>query len=766
MAPPTIPLFPQSPRHPIAFFSIAPERWLLNCITAFALLIGVASSASAQTADKTLLVGSEQDYPPFSTGQTDATAGGFTVELWKAVARESGLKYTIRVRPFHEILEEFKDGKVDVLINLAQSDERRGFAEFTVPHTVVKAAIFVPDGSRGIGTETDLVGKSVIVLKADLIQSYAVAHGWTVVVVDDATAGFRLLALGQHHALVVGKLTGLTTLRALKMSGITALDVPLGIGQKFSFAVRKGDAELLGRINDGLALTRSATTYDDLREKWFAPYEDRKVNFRQVLVYLVPMGLVFLCLAVVLLVRRAAERQRAQSELRALNESLDRRVKERTAEIELQRTVLETQAVDLAKARDAAEAANLAKSTFLATMSHEIRTPMNGIVGMIEVLSHESLPAPQVEALHIISTSAFSLMHIIDDVLDFSKIEAGRMDLERAPVVLRELVGSVRDSLAARAHDKAVDLDLFIGPELPELIWGDATRLRQVLNNLLSNAVKFSAGRPQQRGRVSLRVEATPGAAQGLVFYVADNGIGIAPQSMPHLFSSFMQAESSTTRRFGGSGLGLAICQRLVALMGGSIAVISAPDDGTTFTITLPLEAVLRMVPEASADPPSVACSMPPSPRQPPRPTLRAPTVAEAREQGRLILIAEDDRINQVVILRQIELLGYAGEVASDGREALNRWRHDRFGLLLTDLHMPRLDGYELTAAIRREEAGLRRLPIVALTANALKGEARRCLALGMDDYMTKPVQLVDLKAMFDSWLPPAPAGAPGALGT
>jgi CheY-like chemotaxis protein/HPt (histidine-containing phosphotransfer) domain-containing protein len=491
------------------------------------------------------------------------------------------------------------------------------------------------------------------------------------------------------------------------------------------------------------------------------------------------------------------------------------------------------------------------------------------------VLSHEELPEHQAEALRTIRTSAFSLLRILDDVLDFSKIEAGRMDLEHAPVPLRDLVGCVCATLKPAASDKEVDLDLFIAPQVPEQVWSDATRLRQVIGNLGANAIKFSAGRPQRRGRVSIRMDVTREAQPRLLLRIADNGIGIAPPALTHLFSSFTQAETSTTRRFGGTGLGLAICERLVTLMGGTITVQSALDEGSTFTVTLPLEAVAGIKPAAGPDlkhldcivagsdldaddlrvylehagarvclvadlaeaahraigmerpvviqnaghDSPAACALqtlfaatadarhlvlvrgshlrtpmaatdvmtldanglqfaalvravavaggraPPHAPQPnledtvTPPPVRPLTVAEARAQGRLILIAEDDEVNQIVILRQMEVLGYAAEIADNGAEALRLWGTGRYALLLTDLHMPDMDGYCLAQAIRREEAqrGLpwqQRMPILALTANALRGEAMRAHAAGMDEYLTKPLQLHLFEAALRKWLP------------
>ncbi len=271
-----------------------------------------------QVQKDTLVVGSEQDYPPFATGMTDATADGFTVDLWKAVAAEAGLKYSIHVRPFHQILQEFKEGKVDVLINLAQSEERHQFADFTVPHVIIHGAIFVRKGESQIHSEDDFVGKSIIVLKADLAYDYAVSKGWEkkLVLVDTAEQGLRLLASGKNDAMLISKLAGMQTLRDLKISNIGALDVKAGFTQKFSFAVHKGDADLLARINEGLALTKPSGTFDVLYEKWFRPYEEKQATFWQVFWYLSPIILILLGFASYEFYKRRIEHNRASEQLK------------------------------------------------------------------------------------------------------------------------------------------------------------------------------------------------------------------------------------------------------------------------------------------------------------------------------------------------------------------------------------------------------------------------------------------------------------------
>ncbi len=275
-------------------------------------------SAEGKPQRKTLIIGSEQDFPPFATGMTDATAGGFTVELWRAVAVESGLDYNLRVLPFHQILEEFKQGRVDVLINLAQSDERHEIADFTVPHVIVNGAIFVRDADSNIRSEDDLAAKQVIVLNGDLAHDYALSKGWHLVPVDAAAEGMKLLASGQHDAMLLSKLTGLQTLQTLGLKNVRALKDHVGFSQKFSFAVHEGESELLGRINEGLALTKSNGTYGRLYEKWFGIYADRETGLGDFIKYIVLFSLLLLGAGGYFYYQRQQERRKAESKYRRL----------------------------------------------------------------------------------------------------------------------------------------------------------------------------------------------------------------------------------------------------------------------------------------------------------------------------------------------------------------------------------------------------------------------------------------------------------------
>ena len=529
----------------------------------------------------------------------------------------------------------------------------------------------------------------------------------------------------------------------------------------------------------------------------------------------------------------------------------------------------------LTKTRDAAEQASRAKSSFLATMSHEIRTPMNGVLGLLELLQQSQLSAEQQEMAAVIGESASSLLKIIDDILDFSKIEAGKLEVEQVPLALLTLVEGVAETLAAAARKKALAMVTFVDPDVPDLVRGDPVRLRQILFNLIGNAIKFT-----DKGQVTIETVPAPGRPGTILFKIIDTGIGLTPEGKTRLFQAFMQADDSTTRKFGGTGLGLSICKRLAENMGGDISVESEFGVGSTFTVMLPLptepaetrqkrqlDGVSVLVVEddptmrtvlarylgaegahvewvdsaeaalsrlrgrgAKVDVLVVDYKLPGidgfALRQqvaesrtlatigmvlvtayddrgqrrraleagfksyltkPVRRAvlLRAVEIALGRAdgdesaadeapvdrgapadrnlalaEGRLILVAEDNPTNQMLVRRQLERLGYAADIVVDGRQGIDAYASVPYGMVITDCHMPVMDGFELTQKIRDLEhlTGRPRVPIVALTANVLQGEAERCLAAGMDDYLGKPVRLGRLAETIQRWLPKAAA--------
>jgi signal transduction histidine kinase/CheY-like chemotaxis protein/HPt (histidine-containing phosphotransfer) domain-containing protein len=408
----------------------------------------------------------------------------------------------------------------------------------------------------------------------------------------------------------------------------------------------------------------------------------------------------------------------------------------------------------LYEAKEAAEAGNRTKSIFLATMSHEIRTPMNGVLGMLELLSLTTLDAEQRTTLEVVRESGKSLQRIIDDILDFSKIEAGKLEVRPVVASIAATVKAVSNIFSGNASSKRLDLRFRVDPTISPALLVDPMRLRQILNNFVSNALKFT-----ENGRIEIKAELL-GRADGedrVRFSVTDTGIGISEEDQARLFQPFVQAAGETTPRFGGTGLGLTICQRLAQMMGGSIGMTSKVAVGTTMTLELSL-------PIANANElPEVDPVGPPDFLRSSEMRRRAPDTASAEAEGTLALLADDHPTNRFLIVRQINLLGYAAESAENGVVALEKWKSGRFGILITDCNMPEMNGYELTRRIRELEAtsDAKRIPIIACTANALGGEAEICFAAGMDDYLAKPVELNALSKKLDQWLPIARPTAP-----
>lgn len=660
-------------------------------------------------ANPVIKVGIDNAWPPLEFVDKAGTYRGMAAEYLALIEQRLGIRFEIEKQaPWPGVVKAVEAGELDAFSLVAETPQRLKFLEFTrtylsFPYVIVtlEDAGFV-DGLEGLRNR-----------KVAVVNGYAIHDilkrnhpDLDLHLVETVDAGLEAVIVGEAYALV-GNLAVISHI--IRNGGITNLKVA---GQtpyrsNLAMAFRKDMAPVVPIINKAL-LSLTAAETDRIYDRWIRIQFDRRLDTTTLL------QVIGGSLGVILIIFMWS--RRLQKEIR----------QRKSAEARIQEALSE------------AESANRSKSEFLASMSHEIRTPMNGVLGMASnLLTSDLTPKQRIQAQSI-KESGDALLTLLNEILDLSKIEAGHVELEMLDFDLRKLIASVDTVWRPQMSARGLDFSVEISSDVPSVLISDPTRIRQILFNLVSNAAKFT-----ETGTVTITITTQHLHENRLKlrFAVADTGIGIAPDVLPKIFSLFGQADKSVTRKFGGSGLGLAISKQLSELLGGEIGVDSTPGKGSTFWF-------------------AVSCSVGD------RSALDALYQAEQTEtpetgdpaQSRRILVAEDNHINQQVIQMMLEHGGHVVDCVANGIEAVSAVLRARYDLVLMDIQMPEMDGVTATKRIRALPGDVADIPIIALTANAMKGDRERYLEAGMTGYVPKPVDITNLFATIAKYSTPVPA--------
>jgi len=646
--------------------------------------------------------------PPYNIVISGQPVTGLAVEILRESARRKGVTLSF-VRTQLQVDDAFHQGLVDLWPAATDTPARRKWLHVTEPY-LANGLVIVSKADNPVTGPEQLRKKRISLLNSRILKEF-VGRGVQdieTVEVRDRYSSLASLCKGEVDATIVEQrffeqvlLDRPADCAAVRFHALNAV----GMERMLSIVAARNAGAVAERLRDGITEMMNDGTFFKHLDRWssFTGGESRTAQHL------------------------------ASSKL------ISRLYTLALAAILVLMGLLAYQNLRLRDANRRSQAAAKAKSDFLASVSHEIRTPMNGILGMTEVVLLGPLEPEQKENMQVVRQSAESLLKIINDILDVSKAEAGKLRLELAPFDVSRLARQVWTLCYPQATAKGLKGNLQLAPDIPGRLVGDPDRLRQVLLNLLSNAIKFT-----ENGRVELSVNVASANEDTVTvrFRVQDTGVGISPNKLPKLFQKFYQADSSSTRRRGGTGLGLAISKELVQLMGGTIDVKSEVGAGSVFTVLLPLRTAVRTTTLSNESTDGFRVESP---------------HAQIR-----VLLVEDNVINQRVGLRLLERLGCAVDLAATGWEAVQMVGEEDYQLVLMDCQMPEMDGYEATSLIRQRESSGKHTLIVAMTAAAVAGDRERCMNAGMDDYLSKPVQLAELTRIieqyFAGWSKPAPA--------
>ncbi|MGM0509135.1 MAG: transporter substrate-binding domain-containing protein, partial [Fusobacteriota bacterium] len=790
-------------------------------------------------------------YPPFSFVDKNNKITGFSIELLEAVANEMGMDITFKKGYWKDIKAELRQEELDILPLVSYSEKRDEYFDFTTPYIVLHGTIFVRADNDNIKTIDDLKGKKVMVMEGDSAHEYAVKNNVTEKLISFPTYQevFRKLASGENDAILIQEFVGLKIIEQLGLDNIKNLRVSenRGIGelkhklgkfeQKFSFAVKDGDKELLATLNEGLLLVREHGTYRELYEKWFSFATDSGMNKQEFLIY---TGKVIFIISVILItmgffimrrevknktsklsqeiqkkekvmkdlersekvfrntvknapypimihtedgkvieisqgwtdfsgykkedipttlswIKKAYTNSQRKKMIETIDElynletpknvgqfeiitkSGDKRIWDfrttalgpaingKKALISMAKDITEEKEIqeNLREAKIGAERANEAKSAFLANMSHELRTPLNGVLGFAGILEETETDEEKLEMLNLIEESGEHLLEIVNDILNLSKIESGIIEVNNENFRLDKLLDSLEKTMIKlmKRNEKDITFEVILENKVPTYIKADKLKIKQILINLLSNAGKFT-----EKGKIELKVKYLKG--NRIKFEIDDTGIGISKADQKRIFDKFIQGEHYLTKKYEGTGLGLSISLQLVDLLGGRLDLKSKKGKGSRFIVVLPLEEVIYDDDKKQKEPEIIN-----------------------KKQIKLtkkVIIAEDNKISQRLVEKLCKDKGINLKKTGDGKELIEELSKNKYDLILMDIQMPKMDGVTATKIIRRKGSNI---PIVAITAFAQNKDKDFFISVGMDDYISKPIDRDEFNEVLERYL-------------
>lgn len=661
---------------------------------------GAAESVPYSSA--TLLVRGDWGYPPFEFVNESGDPDGFNIEIIRRIAQLMNLDIRISLGPWETVRRQLEQSQIDILAGMYKTAERDKLLDFSIPHFISSYGVFVPAHSE-IESLEDISDKRILVQAQDVGHDYLEEHGIgaEIIPMDSWTELLPALREGQGDCAVLSMMQGVRELENKNISSVRVISNPL-FQRRYCIAVKSGEADLLATLNEGLNMLKSTGEYDEIFERWFGVYSAPGLTPQNLLTsrWVQLFIIIFLLCAVLLFI------------FLLWTYSLRKQVTKQTLE--------------LSTTLDKLKQANTAKSRFLASVSHELRNPLHGIIGMVRELKKTDLNFSQRELLEMLSSSSFQLHRVLSDLIDVTRLENGRFSLQPTDFRLASLGTWIEPLLRRAAEEKGLQF-CFTILEPEAVLYADQERLVQIVMNLAQNALKNTT-----RGEVAVKIEYRK---PNLKIEIADTGKGIPPEQRKAIFAPFTQLDAQRkviNEKESGLGLGLSIVKTITALMGGTIELNSSVGQGSTFTVTLPIEAggsLLKSETENAA-----------GRKDGFKGKTAAPKVLH-------ILVAEDEAINRIYLERFLQRRGWQTRPAADGKTALKLLQEKQYDLALLDLGMPEMGGLEVARRLREfeETESRRRTVIVALTAYADDENRRKCTEFGMDGFVSKPFKEQEL---------------------